>query len=105
MPTIAHCDDLFQRYFAPWYSEDDLASRGFEATLPDMLQLSEHIGKSASQLSRLRDEAQQRYIHHLAVTMTDAAVADFGNLLELQPRRTGRPGADFSLMRRAGLWP
>ncbi|MCD0462005.1 hypothetical protein, partial [Roseiconus lacunae] len=83
MPTIPHCDELFHRYFAPWYSDDDLASRGFDATRPDMLQFSVHVGKPASALSPLHDEDQERYIHHVSVTMTDAAVGDFGNLLEL----------------------
>lgn len=85
MPTLPDCDELFQRYFAPWYTEDDLASRGFDATRPDMLQFSDHVGKPASALSPLREDAQERFIHHLAVTMTDAAIGDFANLLDLSP--------------------
>ena len=85
MPTLPDCDELFRRYFAPWYSEDDLSSHHFDATRPDMLQFIDHVGKPASALSPLRTEAQDRVIHHLVVTMTDAAVGDFGNLLGLSP--------------------
>jgi hypothetical protein len=69
MPTIPHCDDLFLRHFAPWYSEDDLASRGFNATRPDMLQFSDYVGKPASALSPLGEDAQERFIQRLAVTI------------------------------------
>jgi len=85
MPTIPDCDELFQRYFALWYSAEDSASRGFEATRPDMLQFTEHIGKSAMAPSRLKKDDQDRYIHHLAVTMKEAALDDFSNLLQIQP--------------------
>jgi hypothetical protein len=50
-----------------------------------MFQFSNHAGKPASAISPLRDAAQERFIHHLAVTMTNAAVGDFANLLELSP--------------------
>lgn len=85
MTTIPHCDDLFRQYFAPWYSTDDLTARGFEATRPDLLQYSDHVGKPASDLSPLRADVQEQFIHHLAKRMTDAAVVDFGNLLTLAP--------------------
>ena len=85
MPTIPHCDELFKRYFAPWYSEDDLSSRGFDATRPDLLQYADHIGKSAFELSPLCKDDHDQFVRHLGETMTDAAVVDFGNLLGLTP--------------------
>ena len=82
-PAIPDCDELFTRFFAPWYSAQELSGRGFAATRPDMLQYSEHIGKAASEISRLRLDAQSRFVDHLSNTMTDAAIGDFGNLLAL----------------------
>jgi len=83
MASIPHCDALFLRYFAPWYDKEDLAARVFEATRPDMLQSSENIGKSASELCPLQSESRDRIIQHLDITMTQAAVSDFGRLLKL----------------------
>lgn len=85
MATIPHCDELFQRFFAPWYSADELSNRGFKGTRPDILEFPNHIGKSAAELSPLREEVQTRFVQHLAKTMTDAAIGDFGSLLSLSP--------------------
>lgn len=85
MATLPHCDELFQRYFAPWYSERDLASRGFDATRPDVVGFPDDVGDHAAARSRLPVEAQERYIHHLTVSMTDAAIIDFSDLRQLQP--------------------
>ncbi|MEW4452052.1 hypothetical protein AB1L30_05140 [Bremerella sp. JC817] len=90
MPNLPDCDDLFQRFFAPWYSEVDLASRGFEATRPDLLCYGDHIGRPAAELSRLHPDAQAGVIQHLSVAMTDAAIGDFGKLVGLEPPLSGR---------------
>jgi hypothetical protein len=38
MPDLPGADEVFLRYFAPWYDADDLARRGHEATRPDVEQ-------------------------------------------------------------------
>jgi hypothetical protein len=52
---LPHCDDLFLRFFDPWYNEADRKRRKFRATRPDMMQVPELVGVSEATTAPLPD--------------------------------------------------
>lgn len=56
---IPHCDPLFTRFLDPWYSEADRKRRGFEATRPDIVTVTEYAGVPVSELSVLREDGER----------------------------------------------
>src|SRR5262245_2783026 len=53
---LPHCDTLFTKFLAPWYSEADFKRKHFEATRPDILTIEDYVGVPASELSVLRED-------------------------------------------------
>jgi hypothetical protein len=56
---LPHCDELFARFFKPWYSERDLKRRVYPATRPD-LEVVYRPGISATDVSPLVREGRER---------------------------------------------
>ena len=73
-------DDLFLHFFAPWYHGDDLARRGFVATLPDVLQHESFVGLSPAEASVVTEETQTDVLARIDA-MLDAARADWPTFL------------------------
>jgi tRNA G46 methylase TrmB len=59
MSDLPQCDDLFLRFFDPWYENKDRKRRGFKATLPDVLQHDSLIGLSQTEASCVAEDGQQ----------------------------------------------
>ncbi len=53
---LPHCDELFLKFFDPWYDDDDRARRGFPATRPDMLSYEGLKGRTVFEMRRLNEE-------------------------------------------------
>lgn len=83
MPALPHCDDLFLKFFDPWYDDDDRQRRGFIATLPDLLQDTSFVGLSQAEASCIPAEAQQEVLRRIAI-MVDAARHDWPTYLSVQ---------------------
>jgi hypothetical protein len=65
MPPLPNCDDLFLRFFDPWYDDTTRMRRGFNATLPDVLQHSSFIGLSQTEASCVTEEGQQKALKRI----------------------------------------
>ena len=80
---LPHCEELFKKYFDPWYRAEDRTQRKFEATRPDMLESSSLKGKSGADLSTIDAEYQKKVLHQISV-MTEAAKKDWKSYLPVQ---------------------
>jgi len=80
MNVLPHCDDLFQKFFDPWYNDAGRKRRQFKATFPDMMQNPSLIGMSQAQVSRVNDEMQQTVLEHIA-KMVEAARHDLNDCM------------------------
>jgi hypothetical protein len=80
MPQLAHCDTLFQKFFDRWYSDDDRQRKGFPATRPDLIQVAEYVGLSASQITPLTRRARVEVAKQIRI-MQDAAYQDWKTYL------------------------
>lgn len=56
---LPHCDALFARFLAPWYSAKDIERKRFEATRPDIFTCADYVGISVSELSILREDGER----------------------------------------------
>lgn len=82
--VLPDCNDLFRRFFKPWFSESDFQRRGYETTTrPDVTTLDELQGRPASELCGLNQADQNDVIEQVTKTMANAAISDFGSLLNL----------------------
>ncbi len=81
MAELPHCDELYDRFFLPWYSDTELANRESKYTRPDVLTCEGLAGRPAAELSRFEKPAQARIIEQISVTMHDAATGDFSTRL------------------------
>lgn len=79
---LPHCDDLFVRFFAPWYEQDALARRIFHATFPDMLQDDSFVGLSQTEASRVVEEFQPQVLSQID-GMLEAARGDWPTYLRV----------------------
>ncbi len=59
---LPHCDDLFLRFFDPWYDERGRQRRGFKATLPDFLQHDSFLALTQAEASCINPEGQQEVL-------------------------------------------
>jgi hypothetical protein len=87
--SLPDCDELFLKYFDPWYDNDSRNRKGFEATRPDMMQVPELIGLTSEQACPLQDSTRLDVARQVEV-MLDSARADFSTFLPV----SGDP--DFS---------
>jgi hypothetical protein len=80
MRALPHCDDLFLRFFDPWYDDAGRQRRGFKATLPDVLQHDSFIGLTQTQASCVTEKAQHDIVQQID-GMVDAARQDWPTYL------------------------
>lgn len=72
---LPECDDVFRRFFGPWYRPEDLECRPYSATRPDVEAHSEP-GRSAAAVSLLTAEDQVGVVEQIQ-EMLEAAAADW----------------------------
>jgi hypothetical protein len=77
---LRDCDDLFLHFFSPWYHGDELARRGFVATLPDVLQHHSLVGLSQAEASIVTEETQTEVLAQIDA-MLEAARAEWPTFL------------------------
>jgi hypothetical protein len=80
--TLPGCDEVFQRFFARWYSAADRERRVYQSTRPDVEGWCPPR-TAATTASPLLDDGQQKvlgYIH----TMLEAAEGDWPTYLTIQ---------------------
>jgi hypothetical protein len=81
MAKLPHCDELFLKYFDPWYDSDDRERRGWKATRPDM----EHRWRDGTPLDAVQPLSQEGRVavaKQLGV-MHDAAANDWPTYLDV----------------------
>ena len=79
---LPDCDNLFLRFFAPWYEQEELARRGFSATLPDMLENESFVGLSQTEASFVAEESQPEVLSQIE-GMLEAAQGDWPTYLKV----------------------
>ena len=80
MRALPHCDELFLKFFNPWYDDAGRQRRGFKATFPDVLQHESFVGLSQAQASCIIEAGQQRVLQQID-GMVDAARHDWPQYL------------------------
>lgn len=56
---LPHCDTLFTKFLAPWYSDADRKGKRFDTTRPDMLTCNAYVGVPVIELRILSDDGEQ----------------------------------------------
>ena len=82
MPALPHCDDLFLRFFDPWYDDAGRQRRGFKATFPDVLQHDSFVGLTQAEASCVTEDGQKDVLQKID-GMIDAALHDWPTYLPL----------------------
>lgn len=82
MVKLPHSDELFLRFFDPWYGDADREQKGFKTTRPDVLTTSEYLGASAASKSRLTPTSQAEVMRRIEV-ITQSAQTDWTRTLNL----------------------
>jgi hypothetical protein len=80
--ALPGCDELFLRFFDPWYDDAGRQRRGFKATLPDVLQHQSFVGLSQEDSSLISQEAQGVALQQIE-RMLDASRCDWPGFLQL----------------------
>jgi hypothetical protein len=80
MNALPMCDDLFLKFFDPWYRDEGRKQRPFKGTFPDIMQHPSFIGRPQSEISPLRAEFQEKVLFQIA-TMVEAARQDMRSYL------------------------
>lgn len=77
---LPHCDTLFEKYFSPWYDEEDRP----KMTRPDMFQIAAYEGQrlDLDKIQYLADDYVKELTEHINVTMVDAALSDFQHIIK-----------------------
>ncbi len=76
---LPHCDTLFEKFFGPWYDEEDKR----KTTRPDMFRLAAYIGEplELAEMQYLADDYIIELTEHINVTMVDASIEDFQRIM------------------------
>jgi len=80
MQPLPHCDELFSKFFLPWYGDMDLTRRWFAATYPDTLRHKQFLGPTQSKASPLTKEGQEDALERIVI-ITDSAKGDWPSYL------------------------
>jgi hypothetical protein len=88
--ALLDCDELFLRYFDPWYSDQDRSRRVYRATRPDIERLNVPPDLAASDISVLTQESQDETAARVR-DMLEAATADWPVLFKVK----GLPSSDW----------
>lgn len=83
MPIIPHCDELFLKYFDPWYTDNDRRRKVFKATRPDMLQSKSLIGVKQTDARSMPENLRKKVLEQID-DMLEAAQGDWPKLMSLQ---------------------
>lgn len=77
---LPHCDTLFEKFFSPWYDEEDRP----KMTRPDMFQIAAYDGEplDLNEIQYLSDDYISKLTEHINVTMVDAALMDFQPIIK-----------------------
>ena len=77
---LPHCDTLFEKFFSPWYDEEDRP----KMTRPDMFQIAAYEGQplDLNEIQYLSDDYLSKLTEHINVTMVDAALSDFQPIIK-----------------------
>ncbi len=84
---LPHCDDLFLKFFDPWYDDQDRARRGHPATRPDLVRYDGLVGRRVEDLATLSEDGRKDVLARIN-RMTEAARNDWSELL-LETEETG----------------
>ena len=79
---LPHCDTVFARFLAPWYSAGDRERKRFEATRPDILTAQDYVGVLLSELSVLGKEGEREASARID-RMLQACRADWPTYLQV----------------------
>jgi hypothetical protein len=82
MITLPKGDDLFLKYFDPWYTDAGRKRRPFKGTFPDIMQNPALIGCSQMDVSRVNVEMQEKVLDQIT-KMVEAARGDMPDYLKL----------------------
>ena len=80
MRELPHCDDLFVKFFGPWYDDAARQRRAFRATFPDMSQSDSLVGVTQAEASCVVEGGQQRILEQID-GMMDAVRHDWPQYL------------------------
>jgi hypothetical protein len=80
MKSLEHCDQLFNRYFDRWYTDEARRHRVFKATRPDMFTVEQLVDADPSLASPLTQDGQIKELKQIDA-MTDAAHGDWPGYL------------------------
>lgn len=77
---LPHCDTLFEKFFSPWYDEENRPSM----TRPDMFQIAAYEGQplNLEEIQYLSEDYLNKQAEHINVTMVDAALDDFQHIIK-----------------------
>jgi hypothetical protein len=83
MRELPHCDDLFVKFFDPWYDDAARQRRDFKATFPDISQSDTLIGLTQEEASCVVEEGQQHILEQIK-RMIDAVRHDWPRYLAVE---------------------
>jgi hypothetical protein len=83
MSALPSCDELFLKFFDPWYDEGGRRRRRFKATFPDIEQVASFVGRSEADVSPLKEE-RRRYVRQHISRMIASAREDMQTYLSVQ---------------------
>jgi hypothetical protein len=83
MRELPHCDDLFVKFFDPWYDDAARQRRGFKATFPDISQSDSLIGATQAMASCMVEEDQEHVLEQID-RMIDAVRHDWPGYLSVR---------------------
>ena len=80
--SLPHCDPLFTKFLAPWYSSGEKNRKQFDATRPDILTIKECIGVPVSELGILSSEGESEVKSRIEI-MLNASRGDWPKFLKV----------------------
>lgn len=77
---LPHCDTLFEKFFSPWYDEEDRP----KMTRPDMYKIAAYKRQplNLDEIQYLVPDYVTEMTEHINVTMVDAALNDFQHIIK-----------------------
>lgn len=80
--SLPHCDPLFEKFLARWYSPSDQKRKHFEATRPDIMYVDSLVGIPASEIAVIDPDGERESAARIA-RMLDACRTDWPTYLSL----------------------
>lgn len=80
--TLPHCDQLFEKFLDPWYSQGDRTRKAWKATRPDLVTMEDYAGRKVEELAVLNQEGQDAASSRINV-MLDACRGDWPRYLKV----------------------